>query len=121
MRVRGVHLSSRPRELYEASVEQLDYLPPTAGKTSGASTSSSSGAGSSRGGSKEQEELAQELLKVGWHLLWFPCAAYWVPALHWEHALLAWWSSAEACCVVAPRGAGAAAAGATFACHDRRS
>jgi hypothetical protein len=57
LRVRGVHLARRPPagEVYEASVEQLDYF---GGRSSG-------GGGSSGGsGSKEQDELAQELLKV---------------------------------------------------------
>lgn len=69
MRVRGVHLSSRPRELYEASVEQLDYLPPSPGKGIGPSSGGST-SGSGSGASKEQEELAQELLKVGGAAVW---------------------------------------------------
>lgn len=60
LRVRGVHLSRRPPvELFEAVVEQLDYLPP---RTAGTGTSSSGAAGG--GGGKDQEELVQELLKV---------------------------------------------------------
>lgn len=49
LRVCGVHLSSRPPlELYEATIEQLDYLP---GRGAAAA-------------SKRHEELAQELLAV---------------------------------------------------------
>ena len=69
LRVRGVHLASRPpsRELYEASVEQLDYFAPGGGPGRGAALAigaASGGAGAAAGG-REQEELARELLKVG--------------------------------------------------------
>jgi hypothetical protein len=50
VRVRSVHLSSQPpQEHYEALVEQLDYF----------------AGGSSAATAREQEELAQRLLKVG--------------------------------------------------------
>lgn len=60
LRIRDVRLASRPPrgELYEASVEQLDYLPPgRAGSGRGVSATSEAA-------TKEQEELSQELLKA---------------------------------------------------------
>jgi hypothetical protein len=57
LRVRSVHLSSLPpQQHYEAGVEQLDYF---AGPVAPASSAAVSPAAA-----KEQEELAQQLLKV---------------------------------------------------------
>lgn len=62
LRIRDVRLASRPPrgELYEAAVEQLDYLPPgrpASGRSAGAGAAPEAA-------TKEQEELSQELLKA---------------------------------------------------------
>lgn len=62
LRIRDVRLASRPPrgELFEALVEQLDYLPP--GRPAGGRTGSTDA--SAEAATKEQEELSQELLKA---------------------------------------------------------
>ena len=65
VRVNGVHLSRGPREVYEASVEQLDYFATVPGVPGNKTASGAAGGAASGAASiKEQEELTQQLLRV---------------------------------------------------------